>query len=153
MSADETFETLKNYLENEEVAQRALRHLKEGVEVAVVIGERVEAAVGWRDSNVYVERRPAHKPDVIFHVVPETVYVLNNLRVDDVGDFGIAVFKEILAGNVRVKFPGSLLSFTRNGYLNILKEGGQKVWDYLAEKGIMELMKIQKVVAKLRKSN
>ena len=132
------------------MAHQALRHLKEGVEVAVVIGERVEAAVGWRDAKVYVERRAAHKPDVLFHVVPETVYVLKNTRVHDVGDFGVAVFKEILAGNIRVKFPGSLLSFSRNGYLNILKEGGQKVMDFLAEKGLTGLLKIQKVIAKIK---
>ena len=150
MSEDETYQTLKAYLETEEVAHQALRHLKEGVEVAVVIGERVEAAVGWRDAKVYVERRAAHKPDVLFHVVPETVYVLKNTRVHDVGDFGVAVFKEILAGNIRVKFPGSLLSFSRNGYLNILKEGGQKVMDFLAEKGLTGLLKIQKVIAKIK---
>ncbi len=150
MSEDETYETLKSYLETEEVAHKALRHLKEGVEVAVVIGERVEAAVGWRDAKVYVERRPAHKPDVVFHVVPETVYVLNNTRVHDVGDFGVAVFKEILAGNVRVRFPGNILSFSRNGYLNILKEGGQKVLDFLAEKGVTGLLKIQKVITRLK---
>lgn len=150
MSEDETFDALKSYLENEDVARRALRHLKEGVELAVVIGERVEAAVGFRDSGVYVERRPANSPDVVFHIVPESVYVLKNTRVHDVGDFGIAVFKEILAGNVRVKFPGSMINFTRHGYLNILKEGGQKVWDFLAEKGFTGLMKIQKLLKKLR---
>ena len=107
---DDAFGALKAYFETRDAAKKALSALREGVEVAVSIGGAVEAALFQRGGQPMVEQRAAKNPDFSFTIRPETIYVLSKQHSDDVGDVGVAILKEILAGNISVRVTGGLMS-------------------------------------------
>ncbi|MGE3973640.1 MAG: hypothetical protein AB7F59_03850 [Bdellovibrionales bacterium] len=150
MPAPTTFEKLKAFLESKPASQKSVKHLKKNVEVGVVIGNQIECAYFHRDGQPVLEERPAQKPDVIFYLKPETVEILCQHPGEDVGEFGIAVLKEYMAGGVRIKVPGSVLSITMNGYLGIVKEGGATFMKFLAMHGVSSLSKIASIVKNLK---
>ncbi len=153
MSLDKAFLTLKEYLEQRPAAHQALRYLKPGVEIGIVVGRQLHCAVFYADGQPQVEQRAAQSPDVIFHIKPETVYVISNNAGTDVGDLGLAIFKEILAGHIGVQVPGSFMNILKNGYLDILKEGGAKVMAFLAQHGLTSITKITGFVRSLMKKS
>lgn len=150
MSSHTTFEKLKTFLEEKPASQKAVVHLKKKVEVGVVIGNQIECAYFHQDGKPILEERPAKNPDVIFYLKPETVEILCKNTGDDVGEFGVAVLKEYLAGGVRIKVPGSVLAITMNGYLGIMKEGGVTFAKFLAINGVSSLSKIASIVKNLK---
>jgi hypothetical protein len=150
MAVKTTFEKLKTFLESKPASQKAIVHLKKNVEVGVVIGNQIECAYFHRDGAPVLEERPAKNPDVIFYLKPETVEILCQNTGEDVGEFGVAVLKEYMAGGVRIKVPGSLLAITMNGYLGIIKEGGATFMKFLAMHGVSSLSKIASIVKNLK---
>src|SRR4051812_9196064 len=121
MTAQDAFHTLKNYFENRPAARQVLSCLKPGVEIGVNIGEQVECALFAKDGLVVVVERSAQNPDFAFSIKPESVYVLNNQPSEDLPDIAMAITKEMLAGNISVRFTGSMSNVAKNGYLDILK--------------------------------
>lgn len=150
MSADESFATLKNYFETKPAAAQALSALRNGVEIGVVIGDMVECALFQRDGVPHLERRPAVKPDIVFQVKPESVHILAQQPSEDIGDIGVSILKEVLAGNINIKVPGSFFNIMRNGYLDIMKKGGRKFWEFLASKGLTSLTKVTGAIRKMK---
>lgn len=127
MSAEDAFNTLKSYFEQRPAARQALRVLREGVEIGISIGGIIDCALFQKDGQPIVERRAANNPDIVFSIRPESIYVLNNQPCHDVGDMGVAILKEMLAGNISARITGNVLDIIRNGYLELLKEGGSQV--------------------------
>lgn len=150
MSADEAYLKLKNYFETRPAARTALSALREDVEIGLTIGGMVDCALFQKDGQPQVERRLAQNPDLIFHIRPESVDVLSSQPTDDVGDIGINVLKEILAGNIQVKMVGSFFSIVSNGYLEIMKKGGKNFSAFLATKGFSSFGKITSAIKNLR---
>ena len=150
MATQTAFEKLKIFLESKPASQKAVVHLKKKVEVGVVIGNQIECAYFNRDGNPVLEERPAKAPDVIFFLKPEAVEILCKNSGEDVGEFGVAVLKEYLAGGVRIKVPGNLLAITMNGYLGVVKEGGITFTKFLALHGVSSLSKIASIVKALK---
>jgi hypothetical protein len=153
MSANATFEKLKKYLESRPASQKALVHLKKGVEISVVIGHQIECALFNDGGRPHLEMRKAKNHDVVFYIKPETVEVLAQHPGDDVGELGIAVLKEYLAGGVRISVVGSVFGIMKNGYLNIIKEGGVTFTKFLATYGLTNVTKILSVIKNLRKES
>lgn len=151
MNRDETFQTLKSDLESNSTYEKALRHLKEGVEIEIIIGGDTQASLFRREGRTLVENREASNPDVIFHIKPETVFVLKNAETKEVSDLGVAILKEILAGNITMKVPGSLWNLTNNGYLLMIKEGGSKFLEQLTFYGVTSMSKLTQLVEKMKK--
>lgn len=150
MSELSAFERLKNFLETKPASQKAVKHLRNGVEIGLVIGHQIECAYFHENGIPKLEKRPAKNPDVIFFIKPETVDILTEHPGEDVGDFGISVLKEYLAGGVRIKAPGNILGLTMNGYLGIMKEGGPTFGKFLASKGVTGLSKAFSAIKNLR---
>jgi hypothetical protein len=150
MTADQTFQTLKSFFETRNAARQALSSLKEGIEIGVVIGGSVECALFRRGENPVVEARPANKPDVIFQIRPESVYVLSQNTKDEIGDVGVAVLKEVLAGNIKIQIPGGIMNLISRGYLDIVRKGGAPVAAFLARHGLSSVSKIINAIKRMR---
>lgn len=136
MTVDNSFEVLCQFFRERRAPKRALAALREGVEIGIRIGGQLECAVFRREDEIFVERREAIHPDFIFSVNPETVIILAQQTTDDIGNIGLAVFKEMLTGSVHVTMPGGLFSVLRNGYLEVVATGGPAVAAYLAQVGL-----------------
>lgn len=136
MTVDDSYEVLNQFFRERRAPKRALAALREGIEIGIQIGGQLECAVFRREDDIYLERRGAIQPDFIFSLKPETVIVLAQQTTDDIGNIGLAIFKEMLAGSVQVKMPGGLFSVLRNGYLEVVATGGPAVATYLAQIGL-----------------
>ncbi|MCM2281026.1 MAG: hypothetical protein NDI61_04185 [Bdellovibrionaceae bacterium] len=132
MSANEAFQTLKNYFETRPPARSALRFLREGVEIGISIGGIMDCALFQHAGLPVVEQRAARNPDIVFTIRPESIYILNSQPTETVGDMGVAILKEMLAGNINARITGNVLDVLRNGYLEILKEGGSQVTKFIS---------------------
>jgi hypothetical protein len=150
MSAEESFLTLKNFFETRQAAKQALSVIDESAEIGIVIGETVECALFQREGQPVVERRTPRKPDIVFSISPETVAVLNDRTKDEIGDIGVNVMKEMLAGNIRAKITGNLFNMLRRGYLEMLKEGGAPIAEFLSRHGITQVNKIISTIKQMR---
>lgn len=150
MSAEESFLTLKNFFETRQAAKQALSVIDESAEIGIVIGETVECALIQRDGKPVVERRAAVKPDVVFSIKPESVVVLNDRTKDEIGDIGVNVMKELLAGNISLKITGNLFNLLRRGYIDMIKEGGAPVLAYLSQHGMSGVTKIMSAIKQMR---
>jgi hypothetical protein len=87
----------------------------------------------------------------VFHVSPDAVQTLINSETDDIGELGIAVAKMYLAGEIKIKVHGSMISLLTNGYLGVIKSGGLSFARFLGSHGISGLGKIKDVIQKFRK--
>jgi hypothetical protein len=150
MTAQESFQTLKSFFESRNASRQALKSLKEGVEIGVVIGGSVDCALFRRGEQPVVEARSAENPDVIFHIQPESVEILSSQTKDEIADIGINIIREVLAGNIAIKVPGRFLNLLSNGYLDIVKQGGAPVMSYLAHHGLASIAKITATIRKMK---
>ena len=152
MSATDSFSKLKSFLETQPASQKALRHLKPGVQIGIIIGHQIHCALYHVDKKPIFEQQQAKSPDVIFYIKPESVDILCKQPAEDVGEFGIEVLKEYLSGGVRIQIPGSLWAITKNGYLGMIAEGGQTLMKFLASHGIHNITKVLSTIRELKKN-
>jgi hypothetical protein len=152
MTAGATFEKLKAFLETKPASQKAIRHLRKGVEIRVVIGNQIECAYFQNEGVPVFEQRPAKSPDVVFTIKPESVDILCKEKGEDVGELGIAILKEYLSGGIRIKAPGSIISLSTNGYLGVIKEGGVTFAKFLAQHGVTNISKVMSVIRNMKNS-
>ena len=150
MSADEAFQTLKTFFETRQAAKQAMNAIQEGVEIGVVIGGSVECALFRQGAQPLIEQRAARNPDVVFHIKPESIYVLSGQTKDEIGDIGVNVLKEVLAGNIQIKVPGRFLNIVSRGYLDMIRQGGAPVTAFLARHGLSSVSKIIGTIKKMR---
>lgn len=151
MSAQDAFQTLKSFFETRQAARQALGSVKEGVEIGVVIGDSVDCALFREGAQPVVEQRAARNPDVVFHIRPESVYVLSHQTKDEIGDIGVNIFKEILAGNIQIRIPGRFMNIISNGYLDIIRKGGAPVTAFLARHGLGSVPKIVSTIKQMKR--
>ncbi len=152
MTAGATFEKLRVFLESKPASKKAIRHLKSGVEISVVIGNQIECALFQIKGEPKFEQRPAKSPDVAFFIKPESVDIISKEKGEDVGELGIAILKEYLSGGIRIKVPGSIIGLTTHGYVGIIKEGGATFAKFLAQHGITNISKIMSAIRNLKNS-
>jgi hypothetical protein len=152
MSAERSFQTIKTFFETKQAARQAMSALHEGVEIGIVIADTVECALFRRGDQPLVENRPAVRPDFVFHILPESIDLLNDKTKDEISDIGVNVIKEVLAGNIKIKAPGGVISILRRGYFEVVRHGGAPVASLLAAKGLESVPKILSVLNKIRSS-
>lgn len=152
MSPGASFEKLKKFLEEKPASRKAIKNLKSGVEIGVVIGHQMECAYFKKDDAPCFELRAAQNPDVIFTIKPESVDILTQNSGEDVGELGIAVLKEYMSGGVRIRAPGSIWNISTNGYLGIIKEGGSTFMKFLTQHGVASIGKILSIIKDLKKN-
>jgi hypothetical protein len=148
--AEKSFRTLKNFFETRAAVAKALSLLDPDVEIGVVIGDSVDCALTIRDGKPQLERRAAREPDVVFSIQPETVELLNDHTRDDMGDIGVNVLKEMLAGQISVRVEANLLDLLRRGYLRVAASGGPAVNAFLARHGLTNVSTIMNTIKKMR---
>ena len=152
MADQQAFELLKEFFEHRPVCARAAAPLSSKVEIGIVINKNIECAFfRGPDNKPRFEARPAKSPDVVFFIQPDAVKQLVAVESDDIGEFGIHIAKLYLAGTVRFKVHGSLISFVTGGYIGVLKEGGSSFMKFLAQHGLVGLTKIKDFVQAMRK--
>lgn len=127
-----------------------MKTIKEGVEIGIVIGDLVDCTLFRQGDQPVVEQRPAREPDVIFHIRPESVEVLNSRTKDEIGDIGVNILKEVLAGNISIKFPGRFMNLLSRGYLDMIKQGGAPVMSFLAHHGLASVAKITAAIRRMK---
>ena len=153
MSDQQAFEELKEFFENREVSHRAADPLRKGVEIGIILNDRLQCTFFKEDDKPKFESRPAKNPDVVFYMKPEAVRSLIDNPSDDIGELGITIVKNYLAGSIRLKVTGSMMSLLTNGYLGVIKSGGVSFTKFLAGHGISGLGKIKDVIQALRKKS
>jgi hypothetical protein len=111
MSIEHAFETINTFFTSRQAICQAFGALGQGMEIGVIIDHSLECTVYLDELNqkIIVERRPPHKPVVLFYLRPETIYVLADNTKDEIGDLAANVFKEVLAGNIEIKIPGQIM--------------------------------------------
>lgn len=146
MTADDAYLLLSLFFNERKAPKAALAPLREGVEIGIEIGTRlhpqVQCSVFRQGVEIRVESRRAQNPDFIFSLSPETVSVLAEQTKDEIGEIGLAIFKEMMTGSVSVRMPGGLLSVFRNGYLEVVATGGPQVAAFLAQTGLSSPVRI-----------
>ena len=150
MTAQDSFLTLKSFFESRHAARLAMSAIKEDVEIGIIIGGIVDCALFRHGEAPVVESRPARHPDVVFHIRPESVEVLSTQTKDQIGDIGVNVLKEVLAGNIRIEVPGRIWNLMSRGYLDMIKQGGAPVSAYLARNGFSSVTKIISILKKMK---
>jgi len=148
--AETSFLTLKNFFETRTAVAGALKFLDPGVEIAVVIGDSVDCALMIRDGKPLLERRAAVNPDVVFSVRPETVELLNEKTKDDIGDIGVNILKEMVAGHISVRLEANVLDLLRRGYLRVVQAGGPAMSEFLSQHGVGGVSSIVNTFKKMR---
>lgn len=151
MSDQQAFERLKEFFETRPACVVAADPLRQNVEIGFVINEAIQCAFFKDDQKPRFEKRPAKNPDVMFYIQPDAIETLVNNPSDDIGELGIAIAKCYLAGTVRIKVTGGMISLLTNGYLGVIKSGGLSFAKFLAGHGVTGLGKIKDVIQNLRK--
>ena len=150
MTPDEAFLLLKDFFTEREAPRIALGNLRENLEVGLIIGDMVPCTIFRQGKMVIVERREALNPDFIFRLEPQTVTILAQTP-DDIAEIGLAILKEILAGDIHLSMPGGLLSVLRGGYIDVITSGGAPVMKMLGHAGLNSPAKIVGFFRKLRR--
>jgi hypothetical protein len=151
MDDQQAFEQLKEFFENKPACREACGPLRKNVEIGIVLNDRFNCVFFKENEEPRFEAREAKNPDVIFYMKPEAVKSLIENPSDDVGELGITIAKNYLAGSVKIKIKGSMISLLTNGYLGVIKSGGMSFGKFLASHGISGLGKIKDFISSIRK--
>lgn len=151
MDSNELYLKLKEFLETKPACIKALKPLKQGVEIGIVIADSLELTLFYADGAPHLERRKAQAPDVIFHAKPEAIEILCTHPGDDIGHLGVAIVREIFSRSIKLTVPGSFFSLLKNGYIEIIKMGGQTFFDFLKENGLKTISRFPEIIKKLKK--
>ena len=146
-----SFDNLKTFFESKGFCREALSLLKKGVEIGIVLDDGTACALGYTSGKVAFESRPANNPDVVFTLKSDAVQYICQSQAEDIGDFSILVLRQIKNGLVSLKVTGGFFSIATNGYLSIIKLGGKKMWDFLAEHGLSNIFKVTSMIKELIK--
>ena len=115
-----------------------------------MIGDSIECALTLAEGKPHLERRSARSPDVVFSIRPETVDLLSERTKDDIGDIGVNVLKEMVAGNVSVRVEANVLDLLRRGYLRLVNVAGPAVTEFVGRHGMSNVSDIVNTIKKMR---
>jgi len=133
-----SFEALRAFFEEAEVARRATRPLRDGVEVGLVLDGR-PARFAVEGGRARVHEGAPLDPDFTLEIPPAAVTRLTSAPGADVGELGIAFFQLVLDHDperrVRVRLHASTARLLSRGYLGVVALGGFQVALWLLRKG------------------
>jgi hypothetical protein len=151
MTDQQAFEELKDFFEKREVSRLAAAPLAQRVEIGIVINDRFQCTFFKDGDQPRFEAREPNRPDVIFYIKPDAVKSITEHQSLDVGEFGVLIVKNYLAGSIKVKVKGSMVSLLTNGYLGVMKAGGLSFARFLGSHGISGVSRIKTVIQALMK--
>jgi hypothetical protein len=136
---DPSAEALSRFFETSPAARKATRPLARDARVAIALASG-PARFSMADGEGRVEEGAEADPDFTLTLPEEAVKQLTAIAGDDVGEFGIAFFKLLLAREpekrVRVHVHASTARLVSHGYLGVLASGGAKVGWWLLKNGV-----------------
>jgi hypothetical protein len=134
-----SFDALKKFFEDAEVARKATHPLHDNAEVALKL-DSGPAHFTMRGGRAQVMEGPATKPDFTLTLPDGAVRRITAMKSDDVGEFGIEFFKLILehdpAYKAHVHIDAPTTQLLHHGYLGVLAQGGMKVTWWLLKNGV-----------------
>ncbi|MCB0406764.1 MAG: hypothetical protein KDD34_01095 [Bdellovibrionales bacterium] len=151
MSHDTSFSVLKELIENQHLFSEALRQLKSGREIKVLIDGQHECALFFSQEHAILDDRPAKNPDVEFTISTEALRLLQSLKYSSLAELGVEIVKQIIVGNIQLRVCTGLLAILNGGYFKIIKLAGPEFMGFLAQNGLKNLNKIKSLVNTLRK--
>ncbi len=131
MPSRDPFSIVHLFFTTNPIPKEALRHLKPGHEIRLLLDEREECALFYQQDQVFFEKRKVPTADVEFTVGPEAIRQLAHYTDESVGQFGITTIKEILLGHVQIRVCGSVMRILTGGYLKIIASGGPELLNFL----------------------
>lgn len=150
---DQSFNELKAFFDRE-VCQRATKPLRDGIEIAIHVGEGSARTLTKINDRVSVEPRPPKSPDMTFRVTPKGVERLIELQTEDIGEIGVQILKLMTSSTndekLTAKVHIGIFNILRNGYLGVLPLGGPTVMKFLAAKGFTGIGKIKDALSRLK---
>jgi hypothetical protein len=136
---DPSAQSLARFFETSPAARKATRPLARDARVALALASG-PARFSMADGEGRVEEGAEADPDFTLTLPAEAVQELTGIPGDDVGEFGIAFFKLLLAREperrVRVHIHASTPRLISHGYLGVLAAGGAKVGWWLLRNGV-----------------
>lgn len=148
-----SFEQLRVFFEDSPLAHKAAASLRNGAEVALVIGEKTYTFTKEGGRNK-LHDHAARKPDVIFTMPEASALELVTRRFDSVAQVGLHIFEDVLsedpARKVTVRVMSGFLTLMTSGYLGILTAGGAELARFLGAKGFGSAGKIKDAISKLK---
>lgn len=151
MSYETTYNAFRVLIQEQPCFSEALALLKKGREIRILLDGQHECALFYSQSAAQLEYRKAHSPDIEFHVHTEAVRSLSGHEPFNMAQFGIAVVKQILAGNAKVHVVSGIMSVLSGGYFKIVQSAGPEFMGYLAQHGFKNIAKLQGLISSLRK--
>lgn len=132
-------DALTRFFASSPAARKATRPLARDARVALDLdGERARFSMTTGEARV--EAGEEADPDFTLALPAAAVAELTAMRGDDVGEFGIAFFKLLLAREperrARVRIHASTARLVAHGYLGVLATGGAKVGWWLLKNGV-----------------
>ncbi len=156
VSIDQTFTSLKTFVESSSAIKNTLCALKEGTEFGITIGDVVQCALSSKNGEVVLEKRAANNPDLIFYVKPESVGVITGQNGDQMASLTAAVGKEVLAGNIHVELTSNLRALLDHGYVEMLKKTGgewsNKLMEIITQQAFTQAMKASATLENIKKA-
>ena len=151
MASNDAFNLTREIIEQKTVFTKALKHLAPGTEIRVLLEGGSENALFFANGRPQLESRLSPHADVEFVLSYRALENLKSATGDDMGEFGILVAKQIMAGEIKLKVCGKVRHVLTRGYLTIVREAGPSFGKYLAQNGLTHLPKIISVIKKLKK--
>ena len=151
VSYETTYNAFRELIQEQPCFNEAMALLKKGREIKILLDGQHECALFYSQSAAQLEYRKAQNADIEFHVHTEAVRSLAGNRPMNMAQFGIAVVKQILAGNAKVHVISGMMSVMGGGYFKIIKSAGPEFMGYLAQHGFKNIAKLQGLISSLRK--
>jgi hypothetical protein len=147
---DNSFELLKNYLENKPASVKAVEHLSHKFLISIVLDGSQNTSFSKMAKKPCLDLTKAKDPDVEFLVSKKALdLILQNPGVD-VGELGVDVVRQVLKGEIKIRLTGSVLGLFSKGYIKLIGNAGPAFTSELSKHGFKSIGKLKSVFEKLR---
>ena len=155
MSAEDTFNKLKHFIEEHPVCKKGTGPVKNGVEVEIHIkGDPKVYTFRKVDGSARLLEETPKKPDFRLDFPPAVIDELVESESDDVGWYGVRIFEHSVAKDPEAKVDAKIyvgfLTLMKHGYFGMLRVGGRVLVQLLKTHELHKPSNMKRVVQKLR---
>lgn len=147
----ESFELIKKFVEEKPACSKALKYLKEGVEISVNIENHTPCSLFMDGGQPRLEQREAKEPDVEFVLFPEAIRRLSGHPGNQMSSLGVEIIREIVAGHIKVHTIRGVTPILTQGYLKIIAAAGPDFAKCLAGYGLNSITQMALLIKHLKK--
>lgn len=150
MSYEKILTETQSFIREKPIFSQALSELKPGTEIRILVENREEFSLFFKDGQPHFEHRAAKGPDVEFKFSADAIRLIVTLPGDDMAVFGIEVLRLILDGSVKIRVCGNVFNVLTGGYLNIIRAAGPDFMKFLASYGFKGISKLIALIRTLK---